>query len=106
MSPAVVESVIYLHPDDVIKRRAVLHLIDASALASCVEVRKDRAIIQPGASKGQLRLWAVACSLAEQGGTLFAVRETDRECRQAVVEAIAIWCNLPALPAQRDGGAR
>ena len=99
--PAVIESVLHLHPDDVIKRRAILHLIGASALATCTTEHPDRVILHNHASDGQKRLWAVAMSLAEQGGTLFAVRETDQECRQAVVEAITIWCRLPLMPSQR-----
>lgn len=105
MSPAVVQSTLYLHPDDVTKRRAVLHLIDLSALASCTRVDGPVVTLLEGASDGQKRLWAVACSLAGEGGTLFAVRNTDRECRQAVVEAISIWCGMPLLPVQRGGAA-
>jgi hypothetical protein len=101
----VVESTLFLHPDDVTKRRAVLHLVEASALATCTRVDRHSVTILPGASTGQLRLWAVAASLAGEGGTLFAVRDTDAECRQAVVEALAIWCGIYGVPSQRSGGA-
>lgn len=94
---------LHLPPADRLKRQAILHLIDASALVGAVDVHADRVTLRHGASSGQLVLWRFAESLAGVGDSLlFEVRETDAECRRACVEALTIWCDL-TVPGQRVG---
>ena len=106
MTPTTHTTTIYAHPSDRLVRRALTHFVGASALAGAVRELPDRFVLKHPVSGGQATLWAFACSLAEQGGLLFSLRDTDEECRRAATEALAIWCGVTVVPVQRTEATR